>query len=305
MPAITTSVYNSEFHVTGRKQSGPMVDTWFDGLWHVQDLGGSIDGTPSVVAYNGQFHIFGSSFGTIYHKWWSGSVWYDWVPLGAGNNPVAVVFNHGGVDQLHVVSRQGNGSVGDIYYDGSAWQTQNLGGSIERTPSVAIYNGQFHIVGSWAGQVYHRWFNGSVWATWSIISTGHEPVATVFTNGGVTELHVTSRHNNGSVIDTFYNGAWYSQNLGGIIQGRPSVAVYNGQFHVFAARLGTVFHKWSNGSTWYNWVPISTGYSPVAAVYNNEGNDELHVMSREGDATVTDTYYNGGAWLTRTLFDFG
>jgi hypothetical protein len=117
-------------------------------------------------------------------------------------------------------------------------------------------------------------------------------------------LDVTSRAANGNTIDAWYDGVtWRSQNLGGAIQGRPSTVSYNGEYHIVGSNAGQVFQTWYGGGAWHAWGPISTGADPVAAAYNHNGSNEFHVLSRQGNGTVTDAWY-GGAWHSQTIANF-
>jgi hypothetical protein len=262
-----------------------------------------------VGSPGGDFYMYEQTPPNTLHRKWSqtqGRVLSNYKPFRyanliesqAGRGAVSVVF--GG--EYHVLATTAGGSVLDSWYSSTGWHSQNLGGIIQGSPSVVVYNGQFHVFGANGGQVFQTWYGGGVWHAWVPVSTGSDPTATVYTSGGVAEMHVTSRAGNGNVIDAWYSGTgWHSQNLGGIIQGRPAVVVYNGQFHVFGANGGQVFQTWYGGGVWHAWVPVSTGSDPTATVYTSGGVAEMHVTSRAGNGNLTDAWYSSTGWHTQTL----
>jgi hypothetical protein len=211
-PAPAVAIYNNEFHVASVAPNGNVIHTWFDGLWHTANLGGVLQGTPSIAVYGNEFHIVASNGTTVFQKWFSGTTWYDWAPISTGKNPATAVYHHNGLTEFHVTSVATNGNVIHTWYDG-LWHTENRGGTIQGTPTIAIYGNEFHIVASNGTTVQQKWFSGTTWYDWAPISTGYNPVANVYSRNGLSEFHVTSREPDGAITDAWYDGLWHNQTV--------------------------------------------------------------------------------------------
>jgi hypothetical protein len=273
-------VYNGAFHVLARATgTGHLLDAWCTACngtdWHFQDLGGTITGAPAVTVYNGQLRVAADwSDGTTVYQTWDdpASGWHAWQPVaGSLAAPVLTVY----LGALHLTARAADtGNVMDDVCgvcDGSDWNLTNLGGVITGTPSVAVYNGQFHIVadGGDATTVWHKYWSGSAWSGWQEVAASQtDPVTSIYNNA----LHVTARATDtGNVMHEYCvtcdGSDWHPENLGGVITGTPSVAVWNGQFHIFADGSDgeTVFQKYYSASGWSAWQPIAgAADQPVA-----------------------------------------
>jgi hypothetical protein len=112
------------------------------------------------------------------------------------------------------------------------------------------------------------------------------------------ELHIASRGADGSVTHSWRRGNTFaSQNLGGILAGRPSIATYGSELHVVGANGGLVYQAWYDGARWQRWAPISTGSDPVAVSYRGE----FHVVSLDPNGSVVHSWYGAAAWHTQNL----
>lgn len=205
--------YHDEFHIVSRARDGSTRNTWYDGRsWTSQNLGGILSGRLLAAEYRGGLHLVGAINGTVYQKWFNGSAWFDWRPVAVGADPVPLVYR----DEFHLVSRAGNASVQHSWYDGRSWHALNMGGIITGAPTSTVYKGGFYLVGANYGTVYQRWFTGAFWTDWTPISTGGSPTVTAFQFGDTNQYQVFSRWADGSLINSWYNGGyWTTQNLPG------------------------------------------------------------------------------------------
>jgi hypothetical protein len=113
---------------------------------------------------------------------------------------------------------------------------------------------------------------------------------------------VVSKAVNGSAVHAWYDGrVWTAQNLGGILSGTIGVTVYKGGLYIVGANFGVVYQRWYTGAWWTDWANISTGANPVVTTLLNQGTDEYHVVSRWGDWSVLDAWYNGSRWTSQGL----
>ena len=112
------------------------------------------------------------------------------------------------------------------------------------------------------------------------------------------QLHVLTAASDGSVTHKWYgNGAWHTENLGGLITGTPAVVVYNNTFHVIAtSNDGYVYDRSYDGTAWTFWAIISAGVNPTATTYAGQ----LHVFA-ETDSGINHAWTGGGQWYGQQI----
>lgn len=137
--------------VVFRGTANNVVHVYWDGSgsWITQDLGGVVDGKPTIsVAPDGtRMDVFARVGNRIWHRGWAGftNVWSSWenLNLATDSDPVAVSWGRGHVDLFY---RAANGETRRYTWDGPAWTqtlanqpwtTQpSLGGFAKATPTV-------------------------------------------------------------------------------------------------------------------------------------------------------------------------
>jgi Concanavalin A-like lectin/glucanases superfamily len=293
-------VYNSQLHVFARDtSSGRLFHAWCvkcDGTdWHSEDMAVNISGAPSMAIWNNELRVVVTSHqaGSLTpqiseNTYYPGSGWDGWMllPFSSAASPAATVYN----GTLHVTARDtSTGHVVDAYCSACdtspVMTTQDLGGVITGTPSVAVFNNQFRIVadGSDGTSVWQKWWDPTTgWHDWQgITGSATSPVTTVANGAFILDARSTS---DGHLVHGFCykcdGSDWTIVNLGGIITGTPSVAVFNNQFRIVAdGSDGTsVWQKWWDPSTgWHEWQPVfGPAASPVATAYNGQ----LHITGQ-------------------------
>jgi hypothetical protein len=197
--APVATVYNDSLQLfardTGTKH---LISAWCHFCdntdWHFGDLGGGISGTPSVVTYNGQIHVFAEGINsaglpntTIYHKWYDNG-WHDWQQVGSccATAPVTTVYNNA----LQLFARDTGTKHLDSAWcqtcdaNNNNWHFGDLGGVISGRPDVSVYGDQLRVLAngdssqsSTGNTVFQRWFhNSSGWHPWeALIGNAHEP----------------------------------------------------------------------------------------------------------------------------------
>jgi hypothetical protein len=288
---VASFIYNNQSHVLYRDGSGKVWDSWYDGAtghWNLQ-----------------QINLGGQTAGPA-----------------AGSDPAAFVYNN----QAHVLYHDGNGKIFDSWYDGSSghWNLQqiNNGGLTAGPPAFGdlasfVYNNQTHVLyRDGGGKVWDSWYDGN--GHWNLqqINLGgltagpvavSNPASFVYNN----QTHVLYHDASGKVFDSWYdgNGHWNLQqiNLGGLTAGPAAASdpvsfIYNNQSHVlYRDGSGKVWDSWYDGNGHWNLQQINLGgltggpaaVGDVAAfIYNNQS----HVLYRDINGEVWDSWYDGNHW---------
>jgi hypothetical protein len=208
----------------------------------------------------------------------------------------------------HVFTTDDNGATVHKYYDGTSWQTENLGGFLVGPLTAAEFNGSLFVIGANQGTVYAKSYNGVAWTNWTAISTGFDPSATVYAN----QLHVVSRAADNTIVHAWMgtNGPWSTENLGGISQpsgqspdtvDSPTSTVFNGAYYIAISAWGTVYLKYYGSSSWHNWSAIpgagGAGYEPQITTFSNH----LDVVSRGSDGHVEHAWITTKTWSSESL----
>lgn len=214
----TSVVYNSQLHVLCRDQQNTISDIWFDpagSVWRYQNLNSLASSSPL-----------------------------------AQDDPSSVSFFFTDGTQQHVVYRDINNEISDIWYNGSTWQYQNLSQMVsdapiaQGSPFAVIFNGQMHVL-YWDinNEISDIWFD-SVTGQWNYqnlnaISTSTaaaadgNPCSIVFYQN--QQQHVVYKDVNENISDIWYNSStsqWQYQNISSLssapvaAHGDPFVFVY-------------------------------------------------------------------------------
>lgn len=170
------------------------------------------------------------------------------------------------------------------------------------SPPGVCHTNHIHIAFSWAGALQQTtWFTTSprpaAWYPYAgtgPVDSSPRPAAVVFND----QVNYVARTAAGTVVHGRRTPTgWLYTNLGGFVTSPPSIGVYNGGLYVVASSGGIVYQIWLIGSSWTDWVPITTGSDPVIQVYG----PEYHVLSRLADGSVLNSWYDAGTWTTQNL----
>ncbi len=244
-------------------------------------------------------------------------------------------------DQQHVNFLDADGNVHEFYFDGSAWQHNNLtslaaGSAPPAAPGSPLdgyetaFNDQHVNYLDADGNVHELYYDGSSWQhnNLTAFATGSPPAAvpgspldgyqTAFNN----QQHVNYLDADGNVHELYYDGSsWQHNNLTALASGSPPAAVpgspldgyqttFNDQQHVnYLDADGNVHELYYDGSSWQhnNLTALASG-SPPAAVpgspldgYQTTFNDQQHVNYLDADGNVHELYYDGSSWQHNNL----
>jgi hypothetical protein len=292
-PRPAAVVFNDQINYVARTAAGNVVHGRRTQTgWQYTNLGGFVTSPPSIGVYNGSLYVVASNAGTVFQIWLIGSSWTSWIPISTGSDPVIQVFG----PEYHVLSRLADGSVLNSWYSGGNWAFQNLAFRISSRPVAAVYNGEFHVVGSYGNAVYQRFYVRGGWSGPQQVSTGRDPTVVVYGR----EFHVVSRATGGNVVDRWYNGAgWQFQDFGGIIRNAPAAATYSRGFYVVGGNSGLIFQDWYRGS-WSGWFQVSLGDWPIIATRETGGHFDYYLFSRLPSGLMC-RWWNGSTWTTETV----
>jgi len=152
----------------GRNSSNQVVDLWWNGSkWQVENFGGNIVGDPDMTISQNHYDIWARSpSNTLVHRWWTGSSWSPWEDLGynLASSPSAVSW---GTNRIDIVFRAQDGSVQQVWWDGSKMQTYNHGGGVVGAPEISSWGpGRLDIFARGTDNaLWHKWYENG-WHEW-------------------------------------------------------------------------------------------------------------------------------------------
>ncbi|TWP52529.1 hypothetical protein FKR81_09405 [Lentzea tibetensis] len=265
----------------------------------------SVEGTPAAVSMrDGHQEVFTrGGDGQVWHKWWYGTTWSDWAPMGGGavsSAPAAVSMHD---NHIELFARGPGGDVLHRFYYGNGWSDwYSLGGNIVGTPSVvSMRPGHLEVFARGTdNQIWHKWWYGSTWSEWAPMGGGSvtsSPSVASMTDG---HLELFVRGPGGDLLHRFYYGNGWSpyHSLGGSIQGSPSaVSMYNGHLEVFArGNDNAIWHNFWYGNGWSGWGSLGGSLKDSPSVLTMRPN-QLELFARGTDNVMYHKYYyDGGQW---------
>ena len=102
----------------------------------------------------------------VWHRWFDGSQWNGWEPLGGqtNNDPAVASWSPG---RLDIYVRNLDGTLGHRFYQGQWSPWEWFAGSLTSGPSVtSAFSGQLDVVAAGAGSVPQRFEYGPGWRNW-------------------------------------------------------------------------------------------------------------------------------------------
>ena len=235
----------------GQITSGPAAASW--GPNHLDVFARGTDGAIQHISYNAAWHTWDNlggvsyqgnkpaavSWGTnridlfvrgtdsqLYHKWWDGSRWAGWEPLGGvlASGPTVTAWAS---NRLDVFVQGSDNQLYHKWWDRSHWSGwEPLGGVLASGPGAASWgpNRIDVFVQGTNNATYHRWWDGTAWR-------GYEALTPA-----------------------------------GSLTGSPSAASWGqGRLDVYALDSpgGTVLHEWYDASVSGGWNGLSSTYGSL------------------------------------------
>ncbi|MHB8455972.1 MAG: neprosin family prolyl endopeptidase [Acidiferrobacterales bacterium] len=186
------SVFAGQWHVVYRDTNGIIWDSWYDGTWNLQQINaGSLTSGPLTQidprAYDlsQQWHVlYSDTSGNLWDSWYDGvlGTWnlqhLNGGGLTTGSVCVGAPTAINPANQWHVIYRDDNGNLVDVFYDGpsATWGLQVLNAGVvtrgpiaASDPSAVVYFNNYHVVYVDAGGiVWDIWFDASA-TTWNAV----------------------------------------------------------------------------------------------------------------------------------------
>jgi hypothetical protein len=184
-------------------------------------LGGVLTSKPGVAAWSSNrldAFVRGAD-GQLWHRWWDGTTWRGWEPLGGllypGTGPGVAAWGPGRLDVFVTGSDR---QLWHKWFDGHNWSGwEPLGGLLLAGPAAASWaNGRLDVVVEGTDHaVWHKWYDGHFWSGW--------------------------------------------ETLGGLTTADPGIASPTaGRVDVFVEGTDNqLWHKWFDTSGWHSWQPLA------------------------------------------------
>ncbi|KAK4644018.1 hypothetical protein QC761_301050 [Podospora bellae-mahoneyi] len=222
------------------------------GMAAARDLGGQIEGDPSVVAWGpNRLDVFAKGKDSaIWYRWWNGRAWGSWESMGGRmkGSTSTTAWSANRLD-LFAVSAQ-DSSLQHKWWDGSRWNSgwENLGGTLHSDP-VAVSWGPNRIDVFTVGakrDLIHKWWDGRRWAGWESLGGVLESTPVVASDQA-NRLDVYVIGTDSALWHRYWDGtAWRPwRSLGGTLVSKPAVASW-GPDRVDAFAFGTDYAIWHN-----------------------------------------------------------
>lgn len=173
-PAVVANVAPHLLDVFYRDSGNNLRQAWKVGAnWTSQALSGVVVSDPAAVSWGpGRIDIV--AFGGDYNL-------YHWATGQAGADaPAPGVFGLGtptivsaGVNSLDIVFRNLDHGVTRVFWNGAAWSSENLGGTIRGFPTAAITAGptrRVYSIGTGQGLFEKARPNAGAWSAWQSVS---------------------------------------------------------------------------------------------------------------------------------------
>src|SRR5215217_4131626 len=259
-------------HVVSWARDGHVIEFWWDGAWHRNDLTNAGAGPVSVSRPHGytlgntQHVVYTGEDRRIHELWWDGA-WHHNDLTNATGSPMAVGNPAGyvlGDNTQHVVYRGRDNHIHELWWDG-AWHHNDLTNAAGapnaiENPAAYILNNTQHVVYRWVDDHIHElWWDGAWHHNDLTNAAGGAPPAASNADGYIlgNTQHVVYRGGNGHVHELWWDGAWHHNDL-------------------------------TNAAG----APIATS-SPEGYTL---GENTQHVVYRGGDDHIHELWWEPGAW---------
>jgi peptidase M23-like protein len=287
-PAAT--VYRDQLQVVARETSGVLRRWWKDPYhaWQTTTLPGTANGDPDIATLPGtdQLQIVArDGSDRLRQWWWDGRTWNNnAIPLSSdvaiAGVPALSIYSvdsewvqpiHPGIFQ--VVARATDGRLWMWAYGRSGWAREQLPATASGDPSVAVYNGQLHVVFKGTdNKLRHLW--RTTYNPWSSeVLSNTTPLSTSSIVLRDNQFHVVTRMTGSVLSHLWYDGTWHSDQPPGAVAAAPDVTVYSdpgltgwhwGQLQIAARRTdGRLWTWWAGpGEAWGSAVRVSSVDGP-------------------------------------------
>ena len=270
-------------------------------------LGGVLTSKPGVAAWSSNrldAFVRGTD-GQLWHRWWDGTRWNGWEPLGGqlypGTGPAVASWAPG---RLDVFVEGTDRQLWHRWWDGTRWSDwEPLGGGLTSGPAASSWGpGRLDVIVAGTDHaVWHKWFTAGVWRGWESLGgeTTADP-AIASSAPGLVDLFATG--SDSQLEHKAYTakgwGPW--ENLGGNLTSGPgATSLGGGLLDAVAEGSAGEPERLPYIGGWQTWQPLRGATSQAPAIVPFNGGEDVFVTgtdSRLWFGAVSPT----GALPTRT-----
>jgi hypothetical protein len=252
-------------------------------------LGGTLTSKPAVAAWSSnRLDVFvRGTDGQLWHKFWNGTGWSLWEPLGGrlypGTGPAVASWGPG---RLDVFAEGTDRQLYHRWYTSSGWSAwEPLGGVLTSGPAAASPGpGQVDVVV--AGTDHGVWltsFSAGRWTPWHSLGgqTTGDPAIAPF-GGGRLDVFVDGT--DGQLWHSFFVPGvfWGWESLGGNLTTGPSAtSLSSGLLDVVAAGAGAEPQRRPYNAGWQVWQPLLGATTQPPAVVPFQGGEDVFVAGTD------------------------
>jgi Arylsulfotransferase (ASST)/Repeat of unknown function (DUF346) len=248
-------------------------------------LGGELTSKPAVAAWSSNrldTFIRGTD-GQLWHKWWNGTTWSGWEPLGGqiypGTGPAVATWAAG---RLDVFVEGTDRRLYHKWFDSAGWHGwEALGGVLNSGPAAVSWGAdRIDVVADGTDHsVWHKWWSGMAWSGWQSLGgqTTSDPSIASWASG---RLDVFVKGTDNQLRHLWFSShRWVGwESLGGnLTTGPAATSVGPGLVDVAAAGAGEEPERLSFSSGWSVWQPLGAATTETPAIVSFQGGEDVFV----------------------------
>jgi hypothetical protein len=254
-----------------------------------QTLGGHLTSNPGVAAWSSnRLDAFArGTDGQLWHRWWTGTQWSAWEPLGGqlfpGTGPAVASWAPG---RLDVFVEGTDRQLWHRAYDSLGWHPwEALGGVLASGPAASSWGpGRLDIVVEGTNQaVWHKWYAGA-WSGWQSLG-GQATSNPALTSWAPGRVDAFVRGTDNQLYHAWYaGGVWRGWEAlgGGLTTGPAATSPGPGLIDVAAVGTGNVPERLPYNGGWQIWQPLGGATSQSPSVAPFRGGEDVFVTGTDG-----------------------
>jgi hypothetical protein len=252
-------------------------------------LGGVLTSKPAVAAWSSNrldTFVRGTD-GQLWHKWWNGTSWSGWEPLGGqihpGTGPAVATWAPG---RLDVFVEGTDKQLYHKWFNSTGWHGwQPLGGVLTSGPAAVSWSaGRIDVVADGPDHsVWHKWWSGTAWSGWQSLGgqATSDPGIASWASG---RLDVFVKGTNNQLSHAWFaSHIWTGwESLGGNLTTGPAATSVG--FHlldVAAAGAGNEPERLPYSSEWQVWQPLGGATTQTPGIVPFRGGEDVFVTGTD------------------------
>ncbi len=266
-----------------------------NGTWST--LGGTAQGTPTLVTYNSKVYQFIKGLNNnIYYRIFDGANWTSFSDIGGTSkyNINTIVYNNvlyisivGMDDKVYIRKLNSAGTFG-------AWKT--YGGTAIGEIVMEVYSGKlYQFIRGMDNNIYYRSFDGTTWNSFSAMggSTTKDMDAEVFNS----KLYLVQTGNDSNIYTRNFNGTTWADwsSNGGATPGKVTMKRFSGRLYQASRgnNNGIYTRSMDTSGTWTPWSENGGSTNNDITMYSS---GKLYQGSKGLDGKYYIRSFNGTTW---------